>query len=73
MILLILEMQHLVHIKTKRSKRNKKNSIKFVAYTFGYFESDRILKTIRFFKSLEKWGFKVNEHNKVLKNINDIS
>ena len=44
----------------------------FVAYTFGYFESAKYKKQSDFLNSLKKWGFKINEHNKVLKNINDL-
>ncbi len=59
-------------LRQKDPEETKKIPLKFVAYTFGFFESDRIKKQSDFLKSLEKWGFKVNEHNKVFKNINDI-
>ena len=59
-------------LRQKNPKVTKKIPLNFVAYTFGYFESDKIKKQSDFLKSLQKWGFKISEHNKVLKNINEL-
>ncbi len=59
-------------LRQKNPEITKKIPLNFVAYTFGYFESDKIKKQSDFLKSLQKWGFKISEHNKVLKNINEL-
>ena len=59
-------------LRQKNPEVTKKIPLNFVAYTFGYFESDKIRKQSDFLKSLQKWGFKISEHNKVLKNINEL-
>ena len=59
-------------LRQKNPEVTKKIPLNFVAYTFGYFESDKIKKQSEFLKSLQKWGFKISEHNKVLKNINEL-
>ena len=59
-------------LRQKNPEVTKKIPLNFVAYTFGYFESDKIKKQSDFLNSLQKWGFKISEHNKVLKNINEL-
>ena len=59
-------------LRQKNPEITKKIPLNFVAYTFGYFESDKIKKQSDFLNSLQKWGFKISEHNKVLKNINEL-
>ncbi len=59
-------------LRQKNPEQTKKIPLNFVAYTYGYFESKTIKKQSEFLRSLKKWGFKTSEHNKVLKNINDI-
>ncbi len=59
-------------LRQKNPLETKKIPLNFVAYTYGYFESDKIKKQSDFLSSLKKWGFKINEHNKVLKNIKDL-
>ena len=59
-------------LRQKNPEETKKIPLNFIAYTFGYFESDKIKKQSDFLKSLQKWGFKTSEHNKVLKNINEL-
>ena len=59
-------------LRQKNPEVTKKIPLNFVAYTFGYFESDKIKKQSDFLKSLQKWSFKISEHNKVLKNINEL-
>ena len=59
-------------LRQKNPNETKKIPLNFVAYTYGYFESDKIKKQSEFLNSLKKWGFKTNEHNKVIKTINDL-
>ena len=59
-------------LRQKNPEETKKIPLKFIAYTYGYFESDKIKKQSDFLNSLKKWGFKTNEHNKVLKTIIDL-
>ena len=59
-------------LRQKNPSETKKIPLNFVAYTYGYFKSDKIKKQSDFLSSLKKWGFKINEHNKVLKTIKDL-
>ena len=59
-------------LRQKNPLETKKIPLNFVAYTYGYFENDKIKKQSDFLSSLKKWGFKTNEHNKVLKTIKDL-
>ncbi len=59
-------------LRQKNPLETKKIPLNFVAYTYGYFESDKIKKQSDFLISLKKWGFKINEHNRVLKTIKDL-
>ncbi len=59
-------------LRQKNPSETKKIPLKFVAYTYGQFESDIIKKQSDFLSSLKKWGFKVNEQNKVLKTIKEL-
>ena len=59
-------------LRQKNAEETKKIPLNFVAYTYGYFESDKIKKQSDFLSSLKKWGFKTSEYNKILKSINDL-
>ncbi len=59
-------------LRQKNPLETKKIPLNFIAYTYGYFESDQIKKQSDFLSSLKKWGFKTNEHNKVLKTLKDL-
>ena len=59
-------------LRQKNPDVTKKIPLNFVAYTFGYFESENIKKQSDFLNFLNKWGFKTSEHNKILKNIDDL-
>jgi len=59
-------------LRQKNPEETKKIPLNFIAYTYGYFESDKIKKQSDFLSSLKKWGFKTNAHNKVLKTIIDL-
>ena len=59
-------------LRQKNPEVTKKIPLNFVAYTFGYFESEKIKKQSDFLNFLNKWGFKTSEHNKILKNIDDL-
>ncbi len=59
-------------LRQKNPEETKKIPLNFTAYTYGYFNNDTITKQSDFLISLKKWGFKINEHNKILKTINDL-
>ena len=59
-------------LRQKNPNETKKIPLNFVAYTYGYFESDKIRKQSDFLNSLQRWGFKTNEHNKILSSIDDL-
>ncbi len=59
-------------LRQKNPLETKKIPLNFVAYAYGYFDIDKINRQSDFLISLKKWGFKTNEHNKVLKSIKDL-
>ena len=59
-------------LRQKNPEETKKIPLNFIAYTYGYFNNDKITKQSDFLISLKKWGFKINENNKILKTINDL-
>ena len=59
-------------LRQKNPAETKKIPLNFIAYTYGYFEMDKIKRQSDFLNSLKKWGFKTNQHNKVLKTIEDL-
>ena len=59
-------------LRQKNPNETKKIPLNFVAYTYGYFKSGEIRKQSDFLNSLQRWGFKTNEHNKILNSIDDL-
>ena len=59
-------------LRQKNPNETKKIPLNFVAYAYGYFESDKIRKQSDFLNFLQRWGFKTNEHNKILSSIDDL-
>ncbi|MFL2886887.1 MAG: NAD-dependent DNA ligase LigA [Candidatus Pelagibacter sp.] len=59
-------------LRQKNSEETRKIPLNFIAYTFGYFEDNKFKLQSDFLKNLKLWGFKINEHNKVLKNIKEL-
>ncbi len=60
-------------LRQKNPNETKKIPLNFVAYTYGYFESNKIRKQSDFLNFLQRWGFKTNEHNKILNSIDDLT
>ncbi len=59
-------------LRQKNPSETKKIPLNFIAYTYGYLANDKINKQSDFLSLLKKWGFKINEHNKILKNLSDL-
>ena len=59
-------------LRQKNPADTKKVPLNFIAYTYGYFDDNKIKKQSDFLNSLKKWGFQINEHNKILKNVSDL-
>ena len=59
-------------LRQKDSKETKKIPLKFIAYTFGFFEKNTFNYQSDFLKSLKKWGFKTSDHNRVVSKIDDL-
>ncbi len=60
-------------LRQKNPKETSKIPLHFVAYTFGFFDSNKIKKQSDFLKSLNKWGFKISQYNKVLKSVSELN
>ena len=59
-------------LRQKDPKETKKIPLNFIAYTFGYTSSYNFKYQSDFLELLNKWGFKINKHNKVLNSINEL-
>ena len=59
-------------LRQKNPEQTKKIPMNFIAYTFGFFKNKNIKKQSEFLSALKKWGFKISEHNKVFKTINEL-
>ena len=59
-------------LRQKNPIETRKIPLNFIAYTFGYLQSNLFSSQSEFLKNLKKWGFKTNKDNKVLKSINEL-
>ena len=59
-------------LRQKNPEETRKIPLNFIAYTFGYFEDNQFKLQSDFLKNLKIWGFKINEHNKIAKNISGL-
>ncbi len=59
-------------LRQKESSETKKIPLKFIAYTFGFFENNKFNKQSDFLNSLQNWGFKVSKHNSIISNFEEL-
>ena len=59
-------------LRQKNPSETKKIPLNFIAYTFGYIKNNIFQNQSDFLQNLQKWGFKVNNDNKVLSSISDL-
>ena len=59
-------------LRQKNPMVTSKIPLNFIAYTFGYINKNSNKYQSDFLKDLEKWGFKTNKDNRILKNITEI-
>ncbi|MDA7577315.1 NAD-dependent DNA ligase LigA [Candidatus Pelagibacter sp.] len=55
-------------LRQKNSLETSKIPLKFIAYTYGYERGLKIKNQFEFLKQLNKWGFRTNPLNKLIKN-----
>ena len=60
-------------LRQKDPNETKKISLKFIAYTFGYIDNNKIRTQSEFLSNLKSWGFKTSEFNKTIKGIKNLS
>ena len=60
-------------LRQKNPNETKKISLKFIAYTFGYIDNNKIRTQSEFLSNLKSWGFKTSELNKIIKGIKNLS
>ena len=53
-------------LRQKNPNETKKIPLKFIAYTFGFFNKNTFLKQSDFIRSLKNWGFKISKYNKII-------
>jgi len=59
-------------LRQKDPKETSKIPLKFIAYTFGFTKNLDSITQSDFLKKLKRWGFKVNEYNKIIKGIDNL-
>jgi len=59
-------------LRQKNSEETSKIPLNFIAYTFGYFEDNKLKLQSDFLNDLQIWGFKTSEHNKIVKDISGL-
>ena len=59
-------------LRQKDSNETKKIPLNFVAYTYGYIKKNNFNSQSEFLVKLKKWGFKINEENKIKKSIEEL-
>ncbi len=59
-------------LRQKHSSETKKIPLKFIAYTFGQFDSNTFQKQSDFLIFLKKCGFKICKYNNLISNIDDL-
>ena len=59
-------------LRQKDPSETKKIPLKFIAYTFGFFEKNNFKNQSDFLIALSNWGFKTSLHNKIFKNISEL-
>ena len=60
-------------LRQKDPNETKKIPLKFIAYTFGYIDNNKIRTQSEFLSNLKSWGFKTSEFNKAIKGIKNLS
>ena len=59
-------------LRQKKSSETAKIPLKFLAHGFGVIEPIFFQTQSEFISKIENWGFVINKHNKVVKNIDEI-
>ena len=59
-------------LRQKNPADTKKIPLNFIAYTYGFIEPNTFKYQSDFLSSLKKWGFKISEYNKVIKDIKSL-
>ena len=59
-------------LRQKDPNETKKIPLKFIAYTFGYFQNNNFSKQSEFISYLKKWGFKVSDYNKIISGVDNL-
>ncbi len=59
-------------LRQKDPNETKKIPLKFIAYTYGFSSDFNFTKQSEFLQLLKVWGFNINEHNKVIKGVDNL-
>ena len=59
-------------LRQKDSNETKKIPLKFIAYTFGFYDKNRFKKQSDFLKALNLWGFITSKLNKVISGVENL-
>jgi len=59
-------------LRQKNSEETKKIPLRFIAYSYGYFENLKFKKQSEFLDALKKWGFNTSKFNKVISGVDNL-
>ncbi len=59
-------------LRQKDPNETKKIPLRFIAYTYGFSSDLNFIKQSEFLQLLKSWGFKINEHNKVINGLENL-
>ena len=59
-------------LRQKNPYETSKIPLRFIAYTYGFTKKLNITSQSEFLKSLELWGFRINEYNNIIKGVNKL-
>ncbi len=59
-------------LRQKNPTETKKIPLKFIAYTFGFFENNKFTKQSDFLEALKNWGFKTSKYNRVISSLDHL-
>ena len=59
-------------LRQKNPEETKKIPLRFIAYSYGYFENLKFKKQSEFLDALKKWGFNTSKFNKVISGVDNL-
>ena len=59
-------------LRQKNPKETEKIPLNFIAYTYGFYDSNKFERQSDFLDALNKWGFKISKYNKIISGTDEL-